>query len=61
MTTFTLDTSTLGGSAYRTYPFDMEGEFRDIQFHWYQGSASQDMEGHYFEFHFLIVGVDEVI
>lgn len=61
MPTFTMDVSTLGGSQYRTAPFDMQGEFRDIQFHWTQNLAGQDMEPHYFEFHFLILGVDEVI
>jgi len=61
MAFFTLDTSTLGGSSYRTYPFDMQGEFRDVQFHWSNAVLSQDFEAHYLEIHFTISGVDEVI
>ena len=59
MATFTLDTSTLGGGQYRTVPFEMAGEFRDIQFEWTQAVSGQDAEMHYFEFHFTIAGVSE--
>jgi hypothetical protein len=37
----------------------MEGEFRDIQFRWFNSTAAQDMEPHYLEVHFEITGVDE--
>ena len=59
---FTLDHATLGklgGSSYRTVPFRMNGEFRDIQFRWYQSTASQDMEPHYLEIFMSGIGVDE--
>ena len=46
MPTFTMDVSTLGGSQYRTAPFDMQGEFRDIQFHWTQNLAGQIGRAH---------------
>jgi hypothetical protein len=59
--TFVMDVSALGGGQYRTVPFDMVGEFRQIQLAWRQASASQDMEPHYFEFHFTPVGVDETV
>lgn len=59
MADFTLDTSTLGGGQYRTVPFEMQGEFRDIQFRWFNSVAAQDMEPHYLEFHMEIIGVDE--
>lgn len=58
---FTMDVSTLGGGSYRTYPFDMQGEFRDMQLHWSNSVSGQDFEAHYLELHFTIVGVDEVI
>ncbi len=59
---FTLDHATLGklgGSSYRPLPFRMNGEFRDIQFRWYQSTASQDMEPHYLEIFMSGIGVDE--
>ncbi len=56
---FIMDSSTLAGPAYRTVPFDMQGEFRQIQMTWRQATASQDMEPHYLEFHFTVVGVAE--
>ena len=37
----------------------MNGEFRDLQIRWYQSVASQDMEPHYLEIFFSVVGVDE--
>ena len=61
MATFKLDTSTLGGGQYRTVPFEMTGEFRDIQFEWTNSVANQDMEPHYLEIVFSIVGVDETL
>lgn len=59
--TFILDTSTLAGGQYRTIPFDMAGEFRQVQFRWRQAVASQDMEPHYLEFHFTVAGVAEEV
>ena len=62
MGTFTLNDPTLGklgGGQYATIPFRMNGEFRDIQFRWYQSVASQDMEGHYMEFWYQLGAVDE--
>jgi len=62
MGAFTLDHATLGllgGGQYRTVPFRMNGEFRDLQIRWYQSVASQDMEPHYLEIFFSVVGVDE--
>ncbi len=59
---FTLDHATLGklgGGQYRTVPFRMNGEFRDLQIRWYQSSANQDMEPHYLELFMEILGVDE--
>ena len=58
---FILGTSTLGGPIYVTAPFDMQGEFRDIQLHWSQTVSNQDMEGHFLEFHFTLSGVDEAL
>ncbi len=59
MALFTLDTSKLGGGQYRTVPFRMEGEFRDLQVRWYQNVASQDMEPHFLELFMELSGVDE--
>ncbi len=59
MGSFTLDVSTLGGVQYVTAPFDMEGEFRDVQFHWRQSTVNQDMDAHFLELHFTLLGVDE--
>lgn len=57
MPTFTLNTSTLGGGQFKTQAFDMNGEFREIQFELTQSVTSQDAEPHYFEFHFTWAGV----
>ena len=62
MADFTLNDATngvLGGGQYKTIPFGMNGEFRDIQLHWSQAGSAQDMEAHYLEFHFDVLGVDE--
>ena len=62
MGTFTLDDPVLGtlaGGTYRTVPFRMTGEFRDLQIRWYNSIASQDMEAHYLEIFFTPLGVDE--
>jgi hypothetical protein len=62
MATFKLDdpiAGTLGGGQYRTIPFRMMGEFRDLQLRWYQSVADQDMEPHYLELFMSSVGVDE--
>ncbi len=59
---FTLDDPVLGklgGGQYRTIPFRMNGEFRDLQLRWYQSVANQDMEPHYLELFMAIQGVDE--
>lgn len=50
---------TLGGGQYRTVPFRMNGDFRDLQLRWYQSVSSQDMEPHYLEIFMEIHGVDE--
>ena len=60
MATFLLDDATagiLGGAQFKTVAFDMNGEFREIQFHWTQSSANQDAEPHFFEFHYTLSGV----
>ena len=57
MATFTLNTSTLGGGQFKTAPHDMNGDFREIQFHWTQSNTSQDLELHFFEFHYAVLGV----
>ena len=60
MADFTLDTSTLAGEAFKVVPLtDMNGEFRDIQFHISQATAGADMELHYFELHYTIAGVSQ--
>lgn len=59
MGTFTLDTSTLAGGQFATRPFDLVGEFREIQFQMTQSSANQDMEVHFLEFHFVPSGLTE--
>ena len=62
MGTFTLNDPTLGvlsGGQYRTVPFRMNGEFRDLQLRWYQSGANQDMEPHYLEIFMSMLGVDE--
>ena len=62
MATFELDhltDGTLGGGQYRTVPFRMNGEFRDLQLRWYQSVANQDMETHYLELFMSSTGVDE--
>ncbi len=62
MGTFTLDDLTLGrlgGGQFATIPFRQIGEFRDLQIRFYQSVASQDMEPHYLELHFSVLGVDE--
>jgi len=64
MATFTLDSATagtLGGGQYRTIPFRMNGEFRDLQLRWYQAVANQDMETHYLELFMSSTGVDEAL
>lgn len=64
MGTFTLDDPVLGilgGGQFRTVPFRMIGEFRDLQIRWYQSVASQDMEPHYLELFIKVLGVDESV
>ena len=56
---FTLDTSTLAGGQYQTIPFDMDGEFRDVQYRFTQAGAGQDMEIHALEIHFTMGGVSK--
>ena len=56
---FILDQSRLSGAVFSTKATPMEGDFRDIQFHWTQSVSSQDWEGHYWEFHFDVSGVSE--
>ena len=59
MPDFTLDTSTLGSEQFLVSSFDMDGEFRDIQLHFYQAGADQDMEIHYLEMYYTIAGVSK--
>ena len=64
MGTFTLDDpvlGVLGGGQFRTVPFRMNGEFRDLQIRWYQSTASQDMEPHYLELFIKVLGADESV
>ena len=61
MADFVLDASRLGGLQHLVRPFDMVGEFRDVQFHWVQSVSMQDMEAHFLEFHFTMAGVDEAL
>ena len=56
---FTLDVSTLAGGQFHTHSFEMEGEFREIQFHFTQSVAGQDMEPHFLEFHFTPSGISQ--
>ena len=53
MATFTLDTSILGGNQFSTRHFEMNGDFRELQFRFYNSSGSQDMEPHFLEFHYM--------
>lgn len=55
--TFTLDTSTLVGGQFRTIPNELSGEFREIQFRFVNSVLNEDMEPHFWEFHYTIVGV----
>ena len=59
MANFTLDTSTLASEQYFVAPFMMDGEFRDIQLHFYQSGADEDMEISYLEIHYTITGVSQ--
>lgn len=61
MGTFTLDTSMLAGEQFQVAPLGMDGEFRDIQFHFYQSGADEDMEIHYLEMHYTITGVSQEV
>jgi hypothetical protein len=54
---FTLDTSVLSGAQFSTGAHDLSGDFRDIQFHFFQSVANQDMEVHYLELHVDVIGV----
>ena len=57
MATFTLNSSLLSGEQFKVLPFDLDGEFRDVQLHFYQSGASEDLEIHYLELHYTIGGV----
>lgn len=59
MGNFILDTSTLAGGQYQCIPFDMDGEFRDVQFRLTQSGVGQDMEAHGLEIHFTFGGVSK--
>ena len=59
MATFTLDSSTLGSEQFQVVPFDLDGEFRDIQFTLGQSGSDQDAEIHYLEVHYTISGVSK--
>ena len=57
MADFRLDVSTLGGGQFKTTAHDMNGDFREIQFHWTQSVTAQDLEIHSFEFHYDVLTV----
>ena len=60
MTNFTLDDpvfGVLGGGQFQTVPFEMNGEFREIQLSWTQAGLDEDAEIHWFEFFYKLVGV----
>ena len=57
MADFRLNVSTLGGGQFKTTAHDMNGDFREIQFHWTQSVTAQDLEIHGLEFHYTIGGV----
>lgn len=59
MADFTLDVSTLAGGQYQTIPFDLDGEWRDLQIRMTQPGAGQDMEVHGLELHYTIGGVSK--
>lgn len=61
MAQFTLDVSTLGGGQFQTIPFDMDGEWRDLQFRFTQSGADEDMELHWLEIHYTVTGVSKEI
>ena len=52
MADFTLNVSVLAGNAFTTRHFEMSGEFREIQFRFFQSTGNQDMEPHFLEFHY---------
>ncbi len=59
MANFTLDSSTLGvlgGSQFKTVPFEMGGPCREVKFTWTQAGTGQDMEPHYCEIHLTLSG-----
>lgn len=53
--------STLAGGQYQTIPFDLDGEFRDLQIRLTQSGDSEDMEVHGLEIHFTMGGVSKEI
>ena len=59
MGSFTLDTSTLAGSQFRSQYVGMDGEFREIQMRFTQAVSNQDFELHFLEFHMELAGVSE--
>ena len=59
MAQFTLDTSTLAGGQHQTIPFDLDGEFRDVQIRFLQAGEGEDMEVHWLELHYTNTGVSK--
>lgn len=57
MASFTLDTSTLAGGQFQTVAFEMDGEFREIQFSFRQAGLDEDAEIHWLEFFYKLAGV----
>lgn len=62
MANFTLNSSTLGtlgGSQYKTVPFDLGGAGREFKLTMSQGTTSGDFEPHWLEIHFTVGGTSK--
>lgn len=62
MPDFTLDDTTLGvlaGGAFTTNSMRLGGSFRDIQFTFSNNTIDADVQPHFFEFHYVDIGVVE--
>lgn len=62
MASFTLDDTTLGtlgGSQYKTVPFDFRGTGREFKIKLSQAVTGEDMEPHWLEIHFTVGGTSK--
>jgi len=62
LASFTLDSATLGtlgGSQYKTVPFDLGGAGREFKLTMSQGTTDGDMEPHWLELHVTVGGVSK--